>query len=440
MKKWVFIHLRTTALFLLLCSFTNVHGSVNIERTIYLTVGSSTTINPWSVVSSSYSDYSCISTRVMGVSDNTALSVSTSSTTTTRYPTLYQTTGYSDGFYSTYKVQALKAGSYTVNTYAYCTKREGYMPTKYIIGDFFVLYHVVVTEAPKVTQISIPNNLTLTVGESYIFSPVIYETGASTTLSWNSSNPSIVSVNNGHIQALLPGSSNITCTASNGVSASCLVTVNPIFVTNISLNQTEIELGEGGKYNLAVTIIPENATNKGIEWRSSNENIAFVGTNGTVVGVSSGYCNITANTTDGSNKSAGCIVHVFKPVYAESITLEYSSVEIIKGEKFKLTPIVTPSNTSNTSYTWTTNSPSCASVDNNGVVTALNEGTATITVTTNDGTNLSASCVFNVKYTTNINSISQDNTTNLYINLHGQRIYKPRKGINIINQKKVIVK
>lgn len=390
-------YLRVSTLLLLLCTCNFVFGSVTIEKTIYLTVGGSTTINPWSVVNSSTSGFSCISTKVMNVSDNTALAVSTSSTTKTRYPTLYQTTGYSDGFYCTYKVQALKAGSYTVNTYVYCTKREGYMPTNYIIGDYFVLYHVVVTEAPKVVSITIPNSLSLTVGESYTFTPIISETGASTTLTWSSSNPSIVSVNNAQIMALSQGSSVITCTASNGVYAQCVVTVNPIYITNISLNQTDIAIEEGSRYNLYATISPENATNKEIEWISSNENIAFVGTTGTVVGISSGYCNITAKSMDGSNKSASCLVHVYKPVLAESIMLDRSSVEIIKGEKITLKPTVTPSNVTNTSFVWQSANPSCAIVDDKGIVTGVNEGSTDITVTTCDGTNLSASCAVKVK-------------------------------------------
>lgn len=391
-------YLRVSTLLLLLCTSAFAYGGgVTIEKTINLTVGGTTTINPWSVVKSNTSGFSCISTKVMSVSDNTALSVSTGSTTKTSYPKLYESTGYSEGFYSTYKVQGLKAGSYTLNAYVYCTKREGYMPTTHVIGDYFVLYHVVVKEAPKVVSISIPNNLSLTVGDSYTFTPVISETGANTTLTWSSSNPSIVSVNNAQIKALSPGSSVITCTASNGVKAQCVVTVNPIYVTNIKLSKNEIDIEEGSRYNLYTTISPENATSKEVKWISSNENVAYVGTTGTVVGISSGYCNITAKATDGSNKSASCLVHVYKNVYTESITLDTTYIEIIKGEKITLKPKVTPSDVTNASLSWQSSNTSCATVDDKGIVTGLNEGTTDITVTTCDGTNLSASCSVKVK-------------------------------------------
>ena len=385
--------LRVLSLILWLCAFNYAYGSVTIEKTIYLTVGSSTTINPWSVVNSSYSGYSCISTKVMGISDNTALSVTTSSTTKTKYPTLYQPTGYSDGFYSTYKVKALKAGSYTLNTYVYCTKREGYMPTNYTIGDFFVLYHVVITEVPKVVSITIPNTLSLSVGDSYKFSPVIYEEGANTTLSWESSNSSVATIQNGTIKALSPGNTTITCIAANGVSAQCFVTVTPIYISSISLNKSELDLDEGDKYTLIATISPTNATNKDVEWSSTNNNIAIVGNNGTVVGISEGYCYITAYTKDGSNKSANCLVHVKKKaVQVESIIITPASSILKIGETTTLAATVLPKNATDVNLVWSSSDASVATVDVNGKVTAISVGEATIIVSANDGSGIIGTC------------------------------------------------
>ena len=75
-------------------------------------------------------------------------------------------------------------------------------------------------------SITIPSELTLKIGESYTYSPVIYETGASTTLTWTSSNSSVVSVNNGTIKALSAGTATIACTASNGVKVEHMRMVN----------------------------------------------------------------------------------------------------------------------------------------------------------------------------------------------------------------------
>ena len=376
----------------LLCLPSNVQG---IEKTINTTVGSSFTLSPWSDVKSNFSGFSCVSTFCKA-EDNSAFTVNVSTTTSTKYPDYNDLTG--NGYYSTYRVQALKAGTYIINGGGTCTKREGYRPSNFYIADPRVVYHVIVTEKPIVTFISIPNSLSLTIGDSYTFSPVITETGASTTLSWNSNNPRVVSVtNNGDIIALTPGTSVITCTASNGVSAQCVVTVNPIFVSNVSLNYQELELEEGKRVTLETTILPANSTNKDIKWSSSNDNVAFVATNGLVIGVSSGYCNITATTTDGSNKSASCIVHVYKLNLTESISFENSSIEIFQGESVILKPIIYPANVSNKVLAWVSSNPSCALVNNDGTVNGLSKGTAIITATTTDGTNLSASCQVVIK-------------------------------------------
>lgn len=376
----------------LLCSSLNVQG---VEKTINTTVGSSFTLSPWSDVISNYSGYTCASTSCKA-EDVSAFTVNVSSTTKTRYPSYNNS--YEDGFCSTYRVQALKAGTYIIHGGGSCFKREGFMPTNLYVGHPKVTYHVIITEKPIVTSISIPSSLILTVGDSYTFSPVITQSGASTTLIWNSSNARVVSVtNSGDIKALTSGSSVITCTASNGVSAQCIVTVNPILTNSVSLNYQELELEEGKRITLEATILPTNSTNKEIKWGSSNDNVAFVGANGLVIGVSPGYCNITATTTDGSNKNASCIVHVYKLNLTESISFENSSTEIIQGESVILKPVIYPTNVSNKVLAWMSSNPSCASVNDDGTVTGLSKGTAIITASTTDGTNLSASCEIVIK-------------------------------------------
>lgn len=366
-----------------------------VEKTINTTVGSSFTLSTWSDVSSIFPGYSCASTFCKAA-DASAFTINVSNTIPTLYP--FHNNSYENGFRSSYRVQALKVGIYIINGGASCFKKEGYMPSTLYSGSPTVTYHVIVTEKPIVTSISIPNNLTFTVGESYTFAPIITQSGASTTLSWNSSDTRIVSVtNSGRIKALTCGSSVITCTASNGVSAQCVVTVNPVLASGISLNHQELEIKEGDRFTLQATILPGNTTNKDIKWNSSNDNVAFVGANGTVIGVSPGYCNITATTTDGSNKSASCIVHVYKPISIESISFENSSVEIVQGKSITLKPVISPTSVSSKALTWTSSNTAYASVDNNGTVTGINIGTSIITVSITDKPHISASCEVIVK-------------------------------------------
>ncbi|MBQ8065388.1 MAG: Ig-like domain-containing protein, partial [Prevotella sp.] len=165
----------------------------------------------------------------------------------------------------------------------------------------------------EVKSISIPSTLTLLVGQNYTFSPVITDAAASTTLTWTSSNTSVATVNSsGFLSTTGVGSTTIKCTAHNGVSAQCEVTVNPVLVSGITLNQTEAEMVVGEKLNLSATIAPDNATDKRVTWSSTNEAVAVVDEGGQVAAVGSGTCQIKATANDGSGKTASCLVTVEK--------------------------------------------------------------------------------------------------------------------------------
>lgn len=163
------------------------------------------------------------------------------------------------------------------------------------------------------TAISIPGSLTLKKGEEYTFEPSMNHPNATTTLTWQSSNTSVATVDaNGKLTTTGLGTTTITCTAHNGVSAQCEVTVNPVLVEEITLNETETELTVGEKLQLEATIAPENATDKSVTWSSTNEMVALVSESGLVTAVGSGTCQIKATANDGSGKTASCLVTVEK--------------------------------------------------------------------------------------------------------------------------------
>jgi len=273
-----------------------------INKYVTLKVGDSFNVDPWSIAN--LTGYTAVSTSCVS-SDNSALSV----TETSRIKTsvAYSATSWSDGFYAKYKVKAIKTGEYVVTASAL-----GYSWIKNPTSKSETIkYYVTVNALPVVTSITIPGSLQLSIGDTYTFKPVITEAGASTILTWTTSNSSVVSVtSSGVIKCLKAGQSTITCTATNGVSAQCVVTVSSILVNNIKLSQSELEIEIGERVKLIATVLPNNATNKSLVWSSSNENVAFVSGDGTIIGLSAGYCNIMATATDGSNKSASCLVHV----------------------------------------------------------------------------------------------------------------------------------
>lgn len=134
------------------------------------------------------------------------------------------------------------------------------------------------------------------------------------TITWNSNNTQVATVsNNGLITGISKGTAIITASGSE-TSATCSVSVydpdEVISITNLTLDQTSKSLKVGDDFKINATITPNDATNKTLDWSSSNTGVAVVDDGGRVTGVSIGNAIITAKTTDGSNKSATCNVAV----------------------------------------------------------------------------------------------------------------------------------
>lgn len=161
--------------------------------------------------------------------------------------------------------------------------------------------------------------------------------------------------------------------------------------TGIALDKENISLSVGATQELVATVIPSVATNKNVTWTSNHPEIATV-ENGVVTAVAAGEATITATTEDGNNV-ATCTVTVATPVTA--VTLDKTTLSIKRGNTETLTATVEPEDASNKNVTWASDNEAVATVDENGVVTAVSAGTANITITTVDGEK-TATCVVTV--------------------------------------------
>lgn len=170
-------------------------------------------------------------------------------------------------------------------------------------------------------------------------------------------------------------------------------------ISAISFDAENYTIETNESLQLEATVAPSNASVSDMIWTSSNPAIATVSSSGKVEGIAPGEVIITAKTVDGSNLSAICTVTV-EAVLAESITLSQSESNIAPYESIVLTYTILPENTSNKSVTWTSSDETIVTFkvneDGSATVLKLNEGIAVITATTNDGSNLSASCKFGV--------------------------------------------
>ncbi len=167
-----------------------------------------------------------------------------------------------------------------------------------------------------------------------------------------------------------------------------------ISVEKIELDVTTKTIDTGSTFKLNATITPNDATNTKLLWSSSNSNVASVDNEGKVTGLTAGTTVITVKTEDGG-KTATCSVTVVPAVVnVESVSLNETTKELIKGESFTLVAIVNPSNATNKTVSWSTSNASVVTV-NNGVIYAVGTGTATITVTTENGSKI-AECTVTV--------------------------------------------
>ena len=223
------------------------------------------------------------------------------------------------------------------------------------------------------------------------------------TVTWKSSNKDIVTVDNsGKIKAISPGLATITVTSNDGkYEAKCSVTViepttdnsnNDKKLTSIQLSEEKLILKEGKETKLEVIYNPSDATNKEVTWSSSDEDIVTVN-NGIITAISPGTAEIKAISSDG-NFEDKCNITVYSNLPLESIKFEKERQTIYVGYTIVLNTIATPENTMFDNPIWSSSNEEVAIVED-GVVTALNVGTTTITLS-GENDEIKASTIVNV--------------------------------------------
>jgi len=277
-----------------------------------------------------------------------------------------------------------------------------------------------VTVTPvAVDSILLQPELLITVGNSETLTAVVQpEKASNQRVYWSSSDPDVVSVVgsglnnvNGVVTAHSGGTATITVIsdADPKIFATCEVTVF-VPVTRIVLDLTTLEMSIGTTDYLTATILPRDATNKDVYWHSSDESVVTVVCNdgnslvGLLSAVSIGTTIITATPydclkLDDNTIYATCMVTVSEPIDPGAVTgvaLNKAAVSIVAGDSDMLRATVTPINAADKSVIWRSSNNAVATVNENGIVTAVSTGTATITVTTNDG-KFTANCVVTVQ-------------------------------------------
>ena len=218
------------------------------------------------------------------------------------------------------------------------------------------------------------------------------------SLTWASTNPDVAVVDqNGKVTAKTNGTTTITATSVNNVVGEYEVSV-VVPVTSFTTENENVELSKGESKTIVTTIEPEDATNKTITWKSSDESVATVDSDGKVTGIKGGEVTITGTLSNGMKVT----VNVAVVVPLESISLDKDSIELVPEGEHIFVATKNPTDTTDTrNVTWESSDTTIASVDSNGKVTAKKPGTVTITASVG-----SISATANVKVLKLIDSVA----------------------------------
>ena len=154
----------------------------------------------------------------------------------------------------------------------------------------------------------------------------------------------------------------------------------PIAVTGVTLDKSTLSLEEGATGNLVATVAPSTASDKTVTFASSDETIATVDNTGKVTAVKAGTADITVTTKDGGKTAKSTLTVTAKQIPVTGVTLDKTTLSLEVGATETLNATIQPSNASYKAVSFTSSDEAIATVDDNGLVTAVAAGTADITV------------------------------------------------------------
>ena len=227
--------------------------------------------------------------------------------------------------------------------------------------------------------------VTLNMGSRLTLYATLQPATATRSLTWTSSSTKIATVDqNGVVTPIKEGTVTITVKTHNGKKDTVKVkVVDPYKPTGVVLNsEGTVTLNMGSRLTLYATLQPAGAT-RSLTWTSSSTKIATVDANGVVTPIKEGTVTITVKTHNGKYDTVK--VKVVDPYKPTGVYLDREGTVVLRmGSSLTLKATLQPAGATR-NLTWTSSSTKVATVDQNGVVTGIKEGTVTITVKTHNG-------------------------------------------------------
>lgn len=244
--------------------------------------------------------------------------------------------------------------------------------------------------ATSITAKNVPSKINA--GDTATLEASVYPSNAEDkTITWESSDSSILTVSSsGVLTAVGVGTATITAKTSRGTSKKFTITVNEVVAESISIADNEAEILLGDTKSLICSFIPDNTTDKIVEWSSSDEAIISVSADGEITANKIGVATITATH---KGLTDALLIEV-KPVDAKSIdiilpedveTNDSGKPKLKKGSQMQLNVEFEPENTTYKDVEWSVSEEGIATVDENGVITAHASGIVIVTATAKSG-------------------------------------------------------
>ena len=279
----------------------------------------------------------------------------------------------SDGLHPTKELQKLWADSFPVSLIGVGTKVAGVVFDK--------------------TALTVYKNETVKLNAS-----VYPESALNKNLIWSSSDPDVVSVEDGFIAGVKNGTAVISCTTEEGgYTAKCTVTVKTK-PEGVKLESSSGKVYTTKGFYIKASVIPSDASNKTLTYKSANTKVATVSSKGYVTGVGKGKTTITV--TDSEGHKATYTVTVLKKVQVTSINLNYMTKNIYTGKTVDLDEEIFPENATYPGVEWISSDEKIATVSEDGVVKGIAPGKVRITCQSVDNPMVSQTCLVTVKVKT----------------------------------------
>ena len=225
--------------------------------------------------------------------------------------------------------------------------------------------------------------LTLDKGATEQLKATLSPASAKVDVSWTSSDNSVASVtSDGSVTGTGAGEAVITVKADKA-SATCKVVVRPSAVEEVVLDKTELTMQVGEKTSLKATVLPDDADDASVSWKSLNDKVVTVDAKGSVEALAPGNATVVA---EAGGKVAQCRITVETPVInVESVKIVDYVETLVEGATFVFTAKVLPEDATDRSVVWESSNNEVMTIDGSGKATAVEAGTVEISVKTNDG-------------------------------------------------------